>query len=66
MKWIFKENVEELPTSEDFWYALNDGGYIKPEEIIADPKQLEELQKAIALVLDFEQELVDSGIMTEM
>lgn len=45
--------------SEDFWYDLTYGGYIKPEEIIEDPEQVLELKKAIKIVLSFQEALDD-------
>ena len=47
------------------WYALTDGGYLKPEEVIADKKQLEELEAAIALVHAFIQQCYDDGVIEE-
>jgi hypothetical protein len=35
----FKEDVEAVYT-DNFWYDLIDGGYIKPKEIIVDPYDL--------------------------
>jgi len=53
MEWNFKEDVEVF--TEEFWYDLTDGGYIKPENVLADKEQIAKLQAAIDLVRSFEQ-----------
>jgi hypothetical protein len=40
--------------SEGFWYALTSGGYLKPEELISNGKDLKRLQDAIEVVKEFE------------
>ncbi len=44
----------EISTS-DFWYDLTDGGYLKPEDICADEKDAEAVNKAIDLIMDFQK-----------
>ena len=53
MNWKFKEDIKVY--TEEFWYDLTDGGYIKPEEILVDESQAAELLKAIELVRSFER-----------
>lgn len=53
MDWNFKEDVEVY--TEEFWYDLTDGGYIKPENVLADEEQIAKLQAAIDLVRSFER-----------
>ena len=53
MEWNFKEGVEIY--TEEFWYDLTDGGYIKPENVLADEEQISKLQAAIDLVRSFER-----------
>ena len=38
--WILKEEIPEQGSSNDFWYDLISGGYIKPKDILVDKKQL--------------------------
>ena len=38
----------------DFWYDLTDGGYLKPEGILEDPKDVEKVLAAIATIREFE------------
>ena len=53
MDWNFVEGVEVF--TEEFWYDLTDGGYIKPENVLADEEQIAKLQAAIDLVRSFER-----------
>lgn len=47
-----KEGLE-VSTGE-FWYDLTDGGYLKPEEILVDEKDIEAVRKAIKIIKEFE------------
>jgi hypothetical protein len=47
-----KEGLEI--SSGDFWYDCSKGGYIKPEEILMDGKDIEEVKRAIQIVSKFE------------
>ena len=58
----FKEDCEEV-FSDDPWYDLTDGGYIKPEDMLSNPEQLDKLNQAIRIVQDFFEQAVDSGIL---
>ena len=61
----FKEGAKQEIGSEDVWYALTDGGYLKPEVVIDDEKQLQELQEAIKLVRSFIQQCYDDEVIEE-
>lgn len=65
INWKIKDNVEEQGGSDGFWYDLTIGGYINPEEILADEYQLKRLKEAISLVRDFELTIESAGILTE-
>ena len=65
MEWTFKDGVEPQGSSDGFWYDLVLGGYIKPEELLADEGQLKELKEAISLVVSFETALEDKGLLNE-
>ena len=45
--------------SDDFWYDLTIGGYIKPEIILDSEEDIKKLKDAIALVKQFEDLLED-------
>lgn len=55
----FKDGVTVY--TEEFWYDLTDGGYIKPEELLIDADKAIELRRAIDLVKSFEQSLEELG-----
>lgn len=52
-----KDGLEEgtVGGSDGFWYDLTSGGYFDPDEVMADPEQLAEMRKAIALVERLEE-----------
>jgi hypothetical protein len=47
-----KEGIEV--SISEFWYDLTDGGYLKPEEILEDPKDIKRVQAAIDTIREFE------------
>lgn len=47
-----KENLKN--TSSDFWYDLTLGGYLKPNDMIEDPKIAKDVTDAIKLLMKFE------------
>jgi hypothetical protein len=61
----FKKNAKQHIGTEDVWYALTYGGYLKPEEVIDDPKQLKEVQNAIAIIQAFIQQCYDDDVIEE-
>jgi len=65
MNWKFKKDAEKQGSSDGFWYDITHGGYIKPEEVLADKKQLEQLEEALELVLSFENALNDNDLLEE-
>jgi hypothetical protein len=42
-------------STSDFWYDLTDGGYLKPEEILQDKKDVEKVKAAIAVLREFSE-----------
>lgn len=64
MKFKFKENAKAEIGSEDPFYALTKGGYLKPESLLADVDQIQAVQAAANLVEAFidacyEQEIIE-------
>lgn len=41
--------------NEGFWYSLSVGGYLDPEDVLEDPKDIEKVKKAIAVIAEFER-----------
>ena len=62
--WKFKKDAEPV-TSDDFWYDLTDGGYIKPELLLEEIEQIHELEKAIKTIRSFEMEAEEEGLLIE-
>lgn len=65
MDWKFKDNAEPQGGSDGFWYDITMGGYITPEDLLADEDQLKALKDAIKLVRDFELALESTALINE-
>ncbi len=65
IKWKFKEGAEKQGSSNDFWYDMTDGGYINPEEVLADKDQLAKLLDALNVVKSFEEALDNANLREE-
>ena len=48
-----KEQIASTIDNEGFWYALSDGGYLKPEDILEDEKEINKVQEAIDIIREF-------------
>jgi len=42
-------------SSDDFWYDLTDGGYLKPREICENLKDAQSVEDAVKVIADFEE-----------
>lgn len=62
---IFKDDIESVSYSDDFWYALTNG-YIDLDAILVDNDAKAKLIEAIELVESFQQELESSDFFEEM
>lgn len=49
--------------TDDFWYDLFDGGYIKPEKLLKNQKDIDEVKNAIEILTDFRDSAEDSDII---
>jgi hypothetical protein len=65
IEWKFKEDADPIAATDNFWYLLVDGGYIKPEYLIADCFQLEEVKSAIGILKSFETALWENDLLEE-
>ena len=66
MKWDFINDPPDQSSSDDDWYALHHGGRIKPENVLADPKQIAKVREAEKTLASFFEALRDADIRTEM
>lgn len=42
-------------STEDFWYDLSSGGYLKPSEILEDLEDIKRVMEAIEVLREFEK-----------
>jgi hypothetical protein len=49
MKFIKKAKIE----TDDFWYDLFEGGYIKPETLLESGEDIKKVRDAITLLREF-------------
>ena len=40
-------------STDDFWYDLTDGGYLKPKEICKNPEDAAKVIEAVGIITDF-------------
>jgi hypothetical protein len=64
MRFEFKKDAEV--STSDFWYDMTAGGYIKPEEILANPEQVKAVQDAIKTLKAFYDQMEDNDILTHL
>lgn len=64
-EFIWKEDIESVSYSDDFWYALTNG-YIDLDELLEDNKTKQELINAIQLLESFQSELESADFFEEM
>lgn len=60
----FKE-VEEPVWTDDPWYDLTDGGYIRPEELLIDEEQIKKVQESVDILSAFLQQAYEKGVIEE-
>lgn len=58
----FKKDAEIVSSSET-GYDLIHGGYIRPEDLLCDPKQAQEVRKALDLVIAFLDQAEEAGLV---
>lgn len=50
-----KEEIASIIDNEGFWYALSDGGYLKPEEVLDDENDIRKVEEAIEIIREFQR-----------
>ena len=65
IEWIFKPDAEPQGSSDGFWYDVTDGGYVKPEAVLADGEQVRKVKDAIDLLVDFKLAMEKKGLVIE-
>ncbi|MCK5018694.1 MAG: hypothetical protein KAS32_16655 [Candidatus Peribacteraceae bacterium] len=62
---IFKKDAQPV-ASDDFWYDLFDGGYIKPQKLLENSSDIEKVETAIGILEDFKTTMENAGLLEEM
>lgn len=57
------KDIEDTIFTDDPYYDLIEGGYIKPEELLEDPKEAEAVRAAVNLLEQFFKEAKRKGII---
>lgn len=65
MKFKFKDGASAEIGSEDPFYALSMGGYLKPASVLADEKQAEAVEDAVNLVQAFIDACYEEEVIEE-
>jgi hypothetical protein len=65
IEWKFKKDTEPQGSSDGFYYDIVYGGYIKPEELLDDEKQIVIFSEALEIVHSFEEALQDNELLNE-
>lgn len=50
-------------STDDFYYDLFDGGYIKPEKLLKSKDDMEKVKSAIAVIKDFKSSAEKADIL---
>ena len=59
-----REDAEAIAT-DDFYYDLFAGGYIKPEEMLSE-EDAKKVREAVSVITDFVDSLEEAGKLEEM
>lgn len=57
------KDLNEPIVTDDFWYDLTDGGYIKPEDVLEYQQDIYNVNEALKVLMKFKRELEDSDMM---
>lgn len=63
MKWKLKKYINPLTITDDFWYSITDGGYIKPENYLSDEDQINKIKEAVRMLECFRDALEDRDLL---
>ena len=54
---------KSIISTSDFWYDLMEGGYVKPEKLLKDKKDVEAVLSAIKTLRDFQNSAESQEIL---
>ena len=49
------EPIDEISSSDGFWYNITMGGYVKVEDLIASPEQIKKIKEALETIEELEK-----------
>jgi len=61
----FKKDAEPMGLTDDFYYMINGGGWMKPENYLEED-DAKKVREAIAVIAQYEQQGIDEGFFEEM
>jgi hypothetical protein len=60
---VKKFKKSDIISVDNFWHELFRGGSIKPENLLNDKEDSKKVRDAINVILNYEKELYNSGII---
>ena len=60
----FKEGIEPIAITDDFFYMCSSGGYVNPEKLL-EPDDALRVKEAIRLITQFENQGYELGVFEE-
>jgi hypothetical protein len=57
------KKIKEPIQSDDFWYDLTSGGYIKPEKLLKNKEDVAKVKEAIKIIQQFQQEAEENEVI---
>jgi len=60
-----REDAEPFANSDELWYCLTDGGYLKPEDYLSK-EDAKKVNEAVSVVQDFLESMEEAGKIEEM
>ena len=49
-----QEQIASIIDNEGFWYALSDGGYLNPEDILDNEEDIKKIKEALRTIREFQ------------
>jgi len=57
------KKIKEPIQSDDFWYDLFDGGYIKPEKLLKNKEDVAKVKEAMKVLQQFQREAEEQEVV---
>jgi hypothetical protein len=66
MSWDINTSAKPVSSSDQFWSALMDGGYVDLDDLLDNSEQIIKVRSAILALKDFKAALEDNDLIEEM